>query len=440
MANVLVLGGAGNVGAPCVRYLLGKGHNVTLGDINLEAARGVVGSHPNGFAKEVNADKEDPAFKAAINASDLVISFLPAFLHDEAAVLAIAAGTHFITASYPSEFLESCGSLAAEFGSIVVPEMGVDPGFDLMSAQKIIDDLHSRGYKITHFTSYCGGLLDPSLFEAHPLGQASAWAPEAGLSAMTNDAMYLEDGEVVRIPNSQLFDNLSEHTIEVDGELMRLLGYPNRDSIRYIDQHGLDREHLKKIIRGTLRYEKWMPIAKKLLQTEMLSREAVSLHRGDTFSDFMQRYQGVNEAGLRHLFGHQGVYAALRKVGFFDKKPIPELKYSSPFGITLALLNDWMLVKPDQRDIIVMQHIIKGEIPGSVPEKTTHVTDTFVHFGKVGGDTAMAETVALPAAVLADLVLKKEIDLSPGLHRPTSPAIYQAVLPAFGKAMGIMME
>lgn len=438
MANVLFMGGAGNVGAPAARFLMGKGHNVKIGDINTEAALAAIAGNVNGTVASINADRNNPELQEAVREADLVISYLPAFLHDEISSVAIASGVHFITASYPSVELANCGPAAEQYGSIVVPEMGVDPGFDLMTAQQTIDQLHSQGYLVREFTSYCGGLPEPAVAKEHPLAHGSCWAPGSALTAMTADAEYLLDGQVVQIPNATLFDDLSQHRIAVDGSEIDFLGYPNRDSRIYIGPHGLEGE-VQTIIRGTLRYPKWMNIARKLLQTGMLSKENLPpVSSSETFRDYMLRYHRTDEVGIRTMFAQHGVYAALRQVGFFDERIVSGVAENNPFAITLALLNDWLLLKADQRDIIVMQHTFKAEQPESGDVK--NITSTFVTFGDIGGDTAMARTVAMPTAVLADLILRKKINLQPGLNRPFDPEIYGKVLPLLEREANMRME
>ena len=79
---------------------------------------------------------------------------------------------------------------------------------------------------------------------------------------------------------------------------------------------------------------------------------------------------------------------------------------------------------------------IVHEIDAEFPEKTTkteRITSTFIEYGEVGGFTAIAKTVGLPAAIAAKLILTDELPIS-GCHIPTHPAIYSKVLPELKEA------
>lgn len=58
--------------------------------------------------------------------------------------------------------------------------------------------------------------------------------------------------------------------------------------------------------------------------------------------------------------------------------------------------------------------------------KETH-TSTLVAYGEPGGYTAMAKTVALPAAMGADLILSGEI-AERGVIMPTHRGVYEPIL------------
>jgi saccharopine dehydrogenase-like NADP-dependent oxidoreductase len=63
---------------------------------------------------------------------------------------------------------------------------------------------------------------------------------------------------------------------------------------------------------------------------------------------------------------------------------------------------------------------------------------TLVAFGEPGGDSAMARTVSLPAAVAARLILDGRIT-STGVRIPVDPEIFDPVLDAL-EPMGIVFR
>ena len=88
-----------------------------------------------------------------------------------------------------------------------------------------------------------------------------------------------------------------------------------------------------------------------------------------------------------------------------------------------------------ERDMIVLRHEF-GVVTASGRRETR--TSTLVAFGEPGGDSAMARTVSLPAAVAARLILDGRI-ASTGVRIPVEPEIYEPVLDAL-EPMGIVFR
>jgi saccharopine dehydrogenase (NADP+, L-glutamate forming) len=61
------------------------------------------------------------------------------------------------------------------------------------------------------------------------------------------------------------------------------------------------------------------------------------------------------------------------------------------------------------------------------PLKKEYVTSTLVDYGIPDGDTSVARTVALPAAIAVKMILNKEIKMT-GVHIPVIPEIYNPIL------------
>jgi saccharopine dehydrogenase (NADP+, L-glutamate forming) len=61
-----------------------------------------------------------------------------------------------------------------------------------------------------------------------------------------------------------------------------------------------------------------------------------------------------------------------------------------------------------------------------------------VDYGIPDGDTSVARTVALPAAIAVKMILKKEINMT-GVHIPVIPEIYNPILDEL-EEMGIKFE
>jgi saccharopine dehydrogenase-like NADP-dependent oxidoreductase len=74
--------------------------------------------------------------------------------------------------------------------------------------------------------------------------------------------------------------------------------------------------------------------------------------------------------------------------------------------------------------MIVLHHEFEAEYPHSGPEK---IHSTLIEFGVPGGDSAMARTVSLPAAIAVRMILDGRLSLR-GVRIPVESEVYQPVL------------
>jgi hypothetical protein len=75
--------------------------------------------------------------------------------------------------------------------------------------------------------------------------------------------------------------------------------------------------------------------------------------------------------------------------------------------------------------MIVLHHDFLAEFPRD--NKKEKITSTLIDFGIHGGDSSMARTVSLPAAIASKLILEGQIKET-GVHIPVVPTIYEPVL------------
>lgn len=89
-------------------------------------------------AVEVNVS-EEASISPLVEDCDLVISYIPPFLHIHVAKQCLRHGKNLVTASYVSPEMKALHGEAAAKGLIFLNELGLDPGIDHLSAMKIID-------------------------------------------------------------------------------------------------------------------------------------------------------------------------------------------------------------------------------------------------------------------------------------------------------------
>ena len=82
-----------------------------------------------------------------------------------------------------------------------------------------------------------------------------------------------------------------------------------------------------------------------------------------------------------------------------------------------------MPFRPGERDLLIMRH----EFLAEYGDRAERITSTLVDFGIPHGDSSMARTVGLPAAIGVKLILNGVINLT-GVQIPVVPEIYEPVL------------
>ncbi|MGD1994053.1 MAG: saccharopine dehydrogenase C-terminal domain-containing protein [Anaerolineae bacterium] len=434
MKNVLVLG-AGLVARPLVEYLLDQRDvHVTVASRTVSKAEALVDGRANGRAVAFNITRDSDQLDAMVTEADLAVSLLPYTFHVQVARHCVKHGCHLVTTSYVKDQMRALDAQAREAGVILLNEIGLDPGIDHMSAMKIIDHIHAAGGEVTSFRSYCGGLPAPDAND-NPLGYKFSWSPRGVILAGRNDARFLENGQTVTVPNARLF---ATHTVTWVEGLGDLEAYPNRDSIPYIDLYTIP--ETKTMYRGTLRNLGWCDVMQKLNALGYFSLERRDDLAGRTFRQVMAELVGAEDtddlrgevASALNVAPNSGVMMTIGWLGLLDDVPVPAK--DTLLDILAAQMLTKMRYRKGERDMIVLLH----DFVARYPDRTERITSTLLDFGVPGGNTSMARTVGLPAAVAARFILEGRIRLA-GVHIPVVPAIYKPVLEELER-LGIEME
>jgi saccharopine dehydrogenase (NADP+, L-glutamate forming) len=424
MKRILVIG-AGMVAGPLVEYLLDQPEFfVEVADIVADKPRLLVGRHPRGKAGAINLDDET-MLQAAVKPVDLVVSLAPYAYHPKIAACCLKHKKHLVTASYVTPAMADFDAEARRAGLVFLNEIGLDPGIDHMESMRIIHDIHERGGLVQEFISYCGGLPAPEA-DTNPWGYKFSWSPVGVLRAGNNSAKYFKDGEEVVLPSERLFDSCP--AIRVEG-LPEFEGYPNRDSLPYIRLYGIP--ETKTMFRGTLRYNGWCRTIKAVRGLGWLDETPMDW-KDATLESFLQGRMKV-PAGtpVKNAVGRalslpedSDVVQRLEWLGLFSPTPIPA-GIASPLEVLAGLMADRLKYAPGERDMVVLQHTFVAAFP---PQgRKEKIVSTLVDFGVPHGDSSMARTVGLPAAIGAGLILQGKIK-SAGVQIPVLPEIYEPVL------------
>jgi len=425
MVNVLVLG-AGLVSRPLVRYLLDQDFEVVVASRTKSRADKLIEGHPLGVTESLDVEKPDQISKLEylVSSADLVVSLLPYVHHVMVAKLCIKHQKDMVTTSYVSDAMRALDDQAKEAGILILNESGLDPGIDHMSAMRIIHKVEEEEGKVISFKSTTGALPAPES-NNNPFGYKFSWSPKGVLLASRNAARWLEDGKEVSIPGEQLFENYYIQDVTGVGSFEN---YPNRNSLPYKDIYGLS--DAKTVYRGTFRNVGWCETLRAIAALRWLNDEPLSEFSGKTYGELTRKLINADPsnslieeaAKFLQLPSYSAIIKRLLWLGLFGEEPLPDEK-NNPLDYLNALTLKKMSMEKDDRDMVIMLH----EFIAEYPDKKEYITSTLVDYGISGGDTSVARTVSIPAAIAVKLILQGKIDFT-GVHIPTIPEIYNPIL------------
>ncbi len=423
MKKVLILG-AGMIAGPIIKYLLNEGFYVTVASNTKERAEELINNLPKGNAVYWEADEVDLLDKL-IEGHDLTVSLLPYAFHVMVAEKCVVHKKNMVTTSYVKPDMQALDAKAKEAGIIILNECGLDPGIDHMSAMRIIDTVHGLNGEIMEFYSICGALPAPECSNDNPFRYKFSWSPKGVVLAGNNNAQYLKGGKKVTVPTKNLFKDIFNLNIN---KVEELEVYPNRDSIPYIDIYKIP--ETKTMFRGTFRYKGWCESLDSL-KTLNLTNEKKHDFTGMTYAQMMAKMISSEKAeDIKNqvaLYLNINVESTAIKsmvfLGLFDNKPMNRTN-DSTFEIVSDLMIEKMMLDEKERDMCVLQHVFLAKYPDGKEEV---ITSKMLDFGELGGETAIARTVALPAACAVKMILENEISVK-GVHIPVLPDIYIPIL------------
>ncbi len=432
MKKVLILG-AGLVVKPIVQYLLQKGYYVSVATRTKSKAEDMIGGHKNGNAIAWTVEDE-PTLDKMIAEHDLTVSLLPWIHHVMVAKKCVALKKDMVTTSYVKPAMQALDGEAKAAGIIILNELGLDPGIDHMSAMRIIDHIHAKGGKVEEFYSICGALPSPEACN-NPFNYKFSWSPKGVVLASNNDANYLKQGKITYIPPQDLFKNPMKTTFPEVGNLEI---YPNRDSVPYIELYGIP--ETKTMFRGTFRHPCWCESLDAMKTMKLTSPDKFDF-TGKTFAGMVAMLIDEKDASdikakTAKFLGVNIDAHALKSIewlGLFEDKPMNR-KEDTPFEITSDLMIEKMMIGREERDMVVLQHLFLAAYPDGTKEV---IKSSMLDFGTLATDTAIARTVALPAAMGVEMILAGKIK-EKGVYIPVLPGIYNPILDQL-ETVGIKM-
>lgn len=319
--------------------------------------------------------KDETATSKLMSSADLVVEVLPAPFCLPVANLAARNGVHLVNTMYlvdagetdpgrkraNEEAVHDIDRKAKEMGVAILPEMGMDPGIDLVlcgQAVKEFDQVHE-------LYSYGAGF--PELEAAdNPLKYKVTWTFEGVLKSYLRPGRILKEGCVVDVAADEMFVKDHVHELDLKG-FGRLEAYPNGDAIKYAEILGI-RDQVKSMGRFVLRWP-----------------------------------------------GHCEFWEKMAKLHFLDASPIRAGKIPVvPRDFVCTLLEPQLQYKENERDVAVVRVDARGIKNGARKRVIYQVIDKR---DLETGFTAMTRTVGFAASIGAHMILRGDIR-KPGVLTP----------------------
>lgn len=329
---------------------------IVAADIDVETARAVVARKGYRKVQAVALDAARPERLERLvreTRPQVVVCMLPPDFQPAIARAAIGAGVPYVSSSYTGTLAELDGP-AREKGVALLPEMGMDPGIDLILGRLAVDEL-----EVVHgLRSYGAGLPEPACAGDNPIHYKITWTFEGVIKAYLRPARLLRDGKEVTIPGGRIFRPENGHAFTVPGVGV-MDAYPNGDALRYIEVFGLGSE-LREMGRYAMRWP-----------------------------------------------GHNAFWNAMTELGFLDETPLriggAEL---SPRRFVIEHLSPRLQFGETERDMV----IIRVEAWGLYQQQPMQATYELVDYRDLAtGFFAMNRTVGFTASIGAQLILSGRV-------------------------------
>ncbi len=268
--KVLVLG-AGRQGRAAILDLVHHGHDVVAADLDVQGLLGWATASGLDSLQCCSCDAGDDTAVSELlgRGFAVVVDLLPVPLHDRITRAALRHRVHLVSSSYTSPVMTTLGRQAAASGVTLLPELGLDPGIDLV----LLGEAVRRFEAVEEVRSYAAGFPEAGVAKP-PLRYKLTWNLEGVLRSYHRCAEVLRQGQAVHIPAGRAFDPEHIHEIKVAG-VGCLEAFPNGDALRYADLLGLDRATLTDMGRFVMRWPGHAALWRTLINLGLLDEEPV---------------------------------------------------------------------------------------------------------------------------------------------------------------------
>jgi saccharopine dehydrogenase-like NADP-dependent oxidoreductase len=243
---------------------------LTAADRDLQPIRDLCRNHDLGSVRCVELDAMDRSQVVQLieQGFDVVIDLLPVPLHDTVTMAAVDCGVHLVSSSYASPEMRRLAGRAASRGVTLLPELGLDPGIDLV----LLGEAVRRLDRVDTIRSYGAGFPDSAAAASSPIAYKLTWNLEGVLRSYLRPGRIVRGSEIVTIDADQILAPAHCHEVEIDG-VGRLEAFVNGDAVAYATSLGLAPESLVELGRYVLRWPGHCSFWKRMVDLHLLDDE-----------------------------------------------------------------------------------------------------------------------------------------------------------------------
>lgn len=421
MRKVAVLG-AGYVVKPMIDYFIDNcKYEVTIATRTVSKAEKVIAGRSLGTSISWTIDQVD-VLEKIIQDVEIVIVMIPRSCHTIVAELCLKHKTPMITTDFKHPGIACFDEEAKKQETLILTELGEDPGLDNMGLKQMIDEVNSEGGKITKIDSYGAGI--PSFeHNRNPWGYKFSWDPNGLMRSAVSPAKYQIEGKVIEVPKKFEHHKL----VDIHG-IGTFETYPSSDSTRYLQEFELDANI--SIYKGLLRFIGYCNTMTNLLKIKLIENTKEKNFENTTYSQFIAKLiDSSTTKDIKMKFAKSlnmeiddDFIKKLDWLGLFDNVQISINK-----GTNSNLLVDLMLKKMDYEPYEKDMIIVHNEMIVEFSDRKEKRISSMLNEGIPYGDSAMSRAVSLPPAIAAKLILEGEITKT-GVCIPSTKEMYEPIL------------
>jgi saccharopine dehydrogenase-like NADP-dependent oxidoreductase len=247
---------------------------VVAADKDFKALRAYVASRRYGDkvqCEPVDATSRDSLDRLMADRPHVVIDLLPGPFTARVAAAALYHRIHLVNTMYVMPELAARAQEAEAKGVTLLPELGMDPGIDLVLLGEAVRSLDT----VEEIITYGAGFPEAEA-AGNPLKYKVTWTFEGVLKSYLRAGLVIRDGKIVDIKAEEMFAPENLHELDLDG-VGRLEAFPNGNALKYAEVLGLDVSRLRAMGRYVLRWPGHAALWKTIVDLHLLDNEPVTV-------------------------------------------------------------------------------------------------------------------------------------------------------------------